>query len=299
MTESSDLTCLAEGIYLVPGRRGGRYPHCNSLFIDTGERAVIDPGSNRKLLRGLSEKGVGRVFLSHFHSDHLREIRELPSSDILVHEIEKAAVEGWEGMSALVWFPEEVKDPTWISRKNKEVGGWGWPVRYAFQDRETFTVGEVSFQVVHVPGHTPGHCGFWFPEHGILYSADIDLTEFGPWYGNAASDPARFMDSINLVKSLQPPVMVTGHEAAVVRENIPLRLEAYAGILKGRHRRILDFLSSPRTLDEVVEQGFIYGEYFSKNNSSYKPEWRMVRHHLEWAKQNQEVSEERGRFVRL
>ncbi len=259
---------------------------------------MIDPGSNRKELKRLSEKGVGLVVLSHFHSDHLREIRELPSAGIMVHEIEKPAVEGWEGMAPLVWFPEETKDPIWISRKDREVGGWGWQVHSTFRDRDTLKVGGIEVRVIHVPGHTPGHCAFFFPEQGIIYTADIDLTDFGPWYGNAASNIAAFISSIELVKSLEPRMLVTGHEAGVVRENIAGRLDDYGGIIKARQERILDFLSEPRHLDEVVEQGFIYGEYFSKNNSFHEPERRMVRHHLEWGRENEELLLEAGRFVR-
>ncbi len=298
MPLSSKLVPLAENIFLLPGRRGGRYPHCNSVYIDSGDGAVIDPGSDRKELRRLAEAGVGLVLLSHFHSDHLREIRELPSSRLMVHEIERGAVEGFEGMASLVWFPEETKDRTWISRKDREVGGWGWPVHSTFSGGERIMVGDIDVCVYHAPGHTPGHCMFLFPEQRILYSADIDLTGFGPWYGNAASDIRSFLDSIALLRSLQPETVVTGHEAGVVRENIEERLDHYAGIINTRQERILDFLSRPRSLEEVVEQGFIYGGFFSKTNSFYDPEWRMVRHHLKWGLDNAEVRKEGGGFVR-
>ena len=69
-------------VKLVPGRRGGRYPHCNSLLIDSGGRAVIDPGSDKKALRALAEEGVAQVFLTHFHSDHLRDLKEFNPPDI-------------------------------------------------------------------------------------------------------------------------------------------------------------------------------------------------------------------------
>jgi len=298
MPVSSKLDPLAENIFLLPGRRGGRYPHCNSLYIDSGERAVIDPGSDRKELRRLAGEGVGLVLLSHFHSDHLREIRELPSCRTMVHDIERGAVEGFEGMASLVWFPEEKKDATWISRKDREVGGWGWPVHATFADGDRIMVGDVEVRVIHAPGHTPGHCMFLFPDHGILYSADIDLTGFGPWYGNASSDIQSFLDSIALLRSLGPETVVTGHEAGVVREDLEERLDHYAGIIKFRQERILGSLSRPRSLEEVVEEGHIYGGFFSKTNSFYEPEWRMVRHHLRWGKDNGDIREEGGRFVR-
>lgn len=287
---------LAEKISLIPGRRGGRYPHCNSLLIESGKRAVIDPGSNRKVLRGEADKGVGRVLLSHFHSDHVRDLKELPSSACLVHRIEKEAVEGWEGMVPLVWFPEEERDPTWIRRKDREVGGWGWPVSGTFEDGEEILVGEVEIMVIHTPGHTPGHCCFWFPQSRVLYSADVDLTGFGPWYGNASSDVDDFLDSIEKVRSLDPRITVTGHEIGVVNGSIGKQLDLYASIIEDRHERVLQALDSPRNLDELTRMGLIYGEYFS--SSFYDPEYRMVRHHLARAiKQGQ--AEEKGGFYHL
>jgi glyoxylase-like metal-dependent hydrolase (beta-lactamase superfamily II) len=33
-------------------------------------------------------------------------------------------------------------------------------------------VGEVEFQVIHTPGHTPGCVCFWFPKEDLLVSGD-------------------------------------------------------------------------------------------------------------------------------
>jgi len=42
----------------IQGQNGGKYPFCNSLFIDDRERVVIDPGSDEKLLKKFDmEKG--------------------------------------------------------------------------------------------------------------------------------------------------------------------------------------------------------------------------------------------------
>ncbi|HUT55578.1 MAG TPA: MBL fold metallo-hydrolase [bacterium] len=284
---------------LVPGRRGGRYPHCNSLLIDSGPRAIIDPGSNRNALRELAGQGVGLAILSHYHSDHLRDLKELAGAAVWVHASEKEAIESWEGMARLVWFPDEVKDPTWQKRKLKEVGGWGWPVAGTFVDEQEMMVGDARVVVIHTPGHTPGHCCFWFPDHKILYSADIDLTEFGPWYGNAASDVDAFRGSIRRVSELHPEITVTGHETGVVSGDITPQLRAYAAIIERRHSMILEFLSSPRTLSEIVSRAFIYGPYYSPTNSYHAQEFRMVRHHLASALRHRQVSISNNRYERL
>jgi glyoxylase-like metal-dependent hydrolase (beta-lactamase superfamily II) len=260
---------------------------------------VIDPGSNKHELRSLAEEGVGIAILSHYHSDHLRDLKELKGAKVCVHELERAAIESWEGMAELVWFPEEVRDPTWQKRKLKEVGGWGWKVSHAFRHEEEMTIGEVKVKVIHTPGHTPGHCCFWFPDHKVLYSSDIDLTDFGPWYGNAASDVDAFLDSIRRVGELGPELTVTGHETGTLAGDISGRLAQYASIIESRHQQILDFLSSPRSLDEIVGQGFIYGAYYSPANSYHLQEWRMVRHHLARALRRHQASLSDNRYERV
>lgn len=289
-------TPLKHRLFLVPGKMGARYPYCNSLLIDAGERAILDPGSNRKDLRELATEGVGAVFLSHYHSDHLRDLREFPAARVFVHEFERDAVESWEGMAPLVWFPEEERDETWTRRKNREVGGWGWPVSETFADGSELLVGDARVIVLHTPGHTPGHCSFWFPDDKVLFAADIDLTEFGPWYGNAASDLDAFLASVRRLQALEPELTVTGHEAGVIAGDIRGRLESYARIIAERHRRILAFLETPRTHDELVAQAFMYGAYYSPTGSLHAPEWRMVKHHLDWGIQRGEVKVEGKRF---
>lgn len=278
---------------------GGRFPYCNSLLVDSGPRAVIDPGSSKMELRALGREGVGLCLLTHSHSDHLRNLRELAGAETWVHESERAAVESFAGMAELVWFPEETRDETWIRRKNREVGGWGWPVAGTFQDQAEIKIGAVTAIALHAPGHTPGHTCFWFPDHKLLCSADLDLTDFGPWYGNAGSDVAAFVSTIARIKELRPELTVTGHEMGVIQGDITDRLTAFERVIFARHERILAYLAAPRPLDDIVAQAFIYGEFYSPTNSYHPPETRMIRHHLAWAEARGEVRREGKLYRRL
>jgi hypothetical protein len=127
-------------------------------------------------------------------------------------------------------------------------------------------------------------------------SADIDLTEFGPWYGNATSDAGEFIESIRRLAKLEPELTVTGHETGVLEGDIKNKLNDYEAVILERHEMILGFLEKPRSLDQVVSRGFIYREYYSRDNSFHPQEWRMVRHHLAWAIKNGTVEAESGQF---
>ncbi len=292
-------TQLRENIFLIPGRRGGHYPHCNSLLIDAGERALIDPGSDRKELRALAAEGVGEVWLTHSHSDHLRDLKEfLPGAKAWVHPSEKAMVEQVDAMNQFVIFPDETLDPVFLTRKQNEVGGWGWPVHDVFHDGHVFDLGGIKVQVIHAPGHTIGHCAFWFPEHQLLYSGDVDFSGFGPWYGNSCSNVGMFLDAIERLSKLGAETTVTGHEAGVIEGDLTERCHAYAAVIHQRHQNILAFLTEPRTLEQIVPNAFIYGQYYSPKNLTHWQETRMIRQHLAYAVQQGEAALEDGRFGR-
>jgi len=58
-------------IVFIPGQNNGRYPFCNSLYLEGDRRVVIDPASDYERLTSLrDEPGVDLVWLSHYHEDH-------------------------------------------------------------------------------------------------------------------------------------------------------------------------------------------------------------------------------------
>jgi len=150
-------------------------------------------------------------------------------------------------------------------------------------DQQEIYLGKTRLKIIHTPGHTIGHCCFWFPEPEILFSADIDLAEFGPWYGNACSSAEDFFSSIEKLKLLKPRLVITGHEEGIVKgEEFLVKLERFQKALIEREEKIVSALDSPKSLDEIVDLGIIYGEFLKKSPGLRPPERSMVIHHLKW-----------------
>ena len=53
----------------------------------------------------------------------------------------------------------------------------------SFDINKPLDLGEIRLEFLHLPGHSPGHCGLYEPESKVLFIGDIDLSKFGPWYG--------------------------------------------------------------------------------------------------------------------
>ena len=61
-------------IQFIPGKNQGRYPCCNSVYIEEAG-ILIDPASDRKTLIELRDtRGVRQVWLSHWHEDHFMHL---------------------------------------------------------------------------------------------------------------------------------------------------------------------------------------------------------------------------------
>jgi len=292
---------IAQNIFFIPGRRKGGYPFCNSLFIADERSAIIDPASNRSELALYKDARI--ALLSHFHNDHIRDLKLFPDAQIAIHQLESKALRDEKVVIDLIFFadePQEEKD-SWMARKAREMKTeWGWQASFSFQDNDEINLGKTRVKIIHTPGHTIGHSCFWLPVEEILFSADIDLTDFGPWYGNACSDAEVFWCSLEKLKKIKPRLVVTGHEMGLVKgEDFPGLLDKFQNVIVHREERILDALKEPKTLEELVSLGIIYGEFLQKASGLRPPEQRMLIHHLRWLVKKGLVAQEYGKWFRL
>ncbi|WP_209348646.1 MBL fold metallo-hydrolase [Pontixanthobacter sp. CEM42] len=149
--------------------------NCSLIWCTkTMKGALTDPGGDLdKLKAGVAKAGVEleKILITHGHIDHCGE------SGILAKEL-GIPIEG----------PHEA-DRFWISRLDEDGAKYGIrgevfePDRW-LEDGDTVTVGELTLNVIHCPGHTPGHVVFF---HGpskfaivgdVLFQGSIGRTDF-------------------------------------------------------------------------------------------------------------------------
>jgi glyoxylase-like metal-dependent hydrolase (beta-lactamase superfamily II) len=112
-----------------------------------------------------------------------------------------------------------------------------------------------------MPGHTSGHTVLLVEPEGVAFIGDIDLSGFGPYYGDASSDLAAFRRSLARLPEVPAKVWVTSHHRGVYTDAERFRrdLATYAAKLDERERRLLDMLKDgPRPLDSLVEERLLY-----------------------------------------
>lgn len=165
---------------------------------------VVDPGADAAEIRlSLARSGAtcAAILLTHSHYDHIGALADLA-----------------EGTGAPVWLPEGELD---VFRRPNDFFP-GVPTRAytgeatLLKGGETVEAAGISFQVRHVPGHSPGHLSY-YADHclfsgDVLFAGSVGRTDipFGDW--------DVLLESIRSLADAYPPetVVYSGHGPATV-----------------------------------------------------------------------------------
>lgn len=267
---------IRPGIWFVEGENRGRYPFAHSLFIDGQESLLIDTGVG-PALESLVPK-TRQVVLSHYHRDHVARNHLFTEASFAIHRDDAPGVENAEDFYRLSGLNQVNIEAYW--KMVSQIKFMPTKVDRYLEDGDLIETGKVALKVLHLPGHTPGHCGYFFEEYGFVFATDIDLTVFGPWYGNPVSDLEQFRTSIRKLRALKPELIATGHSMPI-EKNIDRKLADYEEVLDRRDQKILKAITEkPLTLAELTEKKIIYKRHNGQEVLRYFEE-QMVRKHLD------------------
>lgn len=296
-----DLPTAGSGeVLMIEGGDGGRFPHAHSLFVDDRIPAVIDPADRPEILEGIAkEREVGVVLNSHYHVDHVRYNHLFSDAKIMVHRLDAPCVESLDEMAGHVGVECEPWVDSWKRAMRERFGYQESVISRRLEHGDTIDLGHNTIKVLHTPGHTGGHCCFQFMEKRSVYLADIDLTSFGPWYGNLSSDVDEFIASVGMLKGLDAEVYYSAHGKPVYRGDIGSILDEYISVVYRREEKILDFLSLPRDFHEIVKQLIVYRKKWKPEQLLYFLEGMMIRKHLKRLERLGRVVREGERWERV
>ncbi|WP_317933342.1 MBL fold metallo-hydrolase [Halioxenophilus sp. WMMB6] len=139
--------------------------NCSLVWCDqTLQAAVIDPGGDLdRIHSAIEQAGVTPVaiWLTHGHLDHVGGTPQLASE-----------------LSLPIIGPHK-EDDFWLASVPDQAKMMGFPTVVPFQptrwldDGDTLTLGELTFQVIHCPGHTPGHVVLFEPQSKLAFVGDV------------------------------------------------------------------------------------------------------------------------------
>jgi hydroxyacylglutathione hydrolase len=138
--------------------------NCSLVWDAAGRAALIDPGGEAgRLLAEVQSRGLTleSILLTHGHLDHVG-----------------AAAELRDALGIPIVGPQRAEQ-FWLDMLPQQAALFGFPPTAAFtpdqwlNDGDRVEVGSLGFDVLHCPGHTPGHVVFFQPDARLAFVGDV------------------------------------------------------------------------------------------------------------------------------
>jgi glyoxylase-like metal-dependent hydrolase (beta-lactamase superfamily II) len=242
------------------GEKSGKYPDGNQVVVrGTDTRAAFDtPLVANRIGAELDEAEL--VVLGHVHEDHMAGLHRLRHAPVHVHELDLEAARSWEGLARHFGLSPSAQ-AAMLEKIEREFHYAPRPDAVGYSDGACWELGGSRVRAIHMPGHTSGHCVLLVEPEGVAFIGDIDLSGFGPYYGDATSQLAQFRRSLQRLPELPARIWVTSHHRGVYTERAAFldALAAFAAKIDERSERLIALLrEAPRTLTELVAIRLLY-----------------------------------------
>jgi glyoxylase-like metal-dependent hydrolase (beta-lactamase superfamily II) len=222
---------ITEDTYILSEYRHWEETH-SYLLIGAQKALLIDTGLGianiEAEVRKLTDKPVTAV-ATHIHWDHIGGHRYFP--DFYAHSEELNWLNGEFPLTL-----EQIKDMV-LDRCDPPDGFdvddyeffQGMPTR-VLKDNDTIDLGGRVLQVLHTPGHSPGHMCFYEEARGWLFTGDLvykdTLFAYYP-----STDPQAYLQSIERVAALPVKRVFPAHHSLDIQPEILTRMrDAFRGL---------------------------------------------------------------------
>jgi glyoxylase-like metal-dependent hydrolase (beta-lactamase superfamily II) len=214
------VTELAPGIHSLGHGKGG---HVHAFLIDDGgELSLVDTlfetdarlvlDAIRKL--GRSPADLKRIAITHGHRSHvggLAALKRASGATVYAHEWEADIVSGDRRAQAVSIWPRQS-----LKLLPFQLGLWlnipkapGCPVDELLDEGDAFG----PLQVLHAPGHSPGHLVFSWPERRFLIAGDGIATwpELCPGWHSFNLNRPQHHATLQRLAALEATIVGVGH----------------------------------------------------------------------------------------
>ncbi len=221
------MTEVTEGVYFIQGQ-DEMIPDSHVYLIgkpSSEDLTLVDAGlvgRGKYKLQSVTKAGIElssikRVIMTHTHLDHigcLAEIlKEIPSAELWIHALEAEPIE--QGDDRPVYGMQMFKQMCQTQYRLKD-DAFKFKVHRKLQAGDTLEIGGMSWEVLHIPGHSMGGIALYHKDEGILIPGDVIYADYAigrfDLYG---ADASQLKDSLMKLADLNVDVLLPGHNRIV------------------------------------------------------------------------------------
>ncbi len=264
---------VQSGVYLIRGQG-------ENMLIDTGNWTLPEHNNGMgDFLVDLLDKeknDLKYILITHFHYDHTgnaKMLKDRYGAMVVCHPADKPIIEDPmiitrpENLTRFGVTPEEVVED--FNLKEGESLGlsdpsiietyWNFPVEVDVEvnDGDVLEFGGLKVEIVHLPGHCPGHIGVWNAHTGTLYAGDLlhYPTPLGP---APIGDAKAHWNSIQRCLAIKPQLLLEGHGLSAYSqassERRLLHMQQQQDDTRNRILFVLQRERKPMTTQELVPE---------------------------------------------
>ncbi len=236
------------------------FTSCSGIIVQSKAKIFIDMNMGAKeapLI--IKEEKPEAAIVTHYHLDHsiwTRYVTQYSEAAVYIPKAEEPY------FTSLDFVIEHTAEPYGEGNKWRDfVENY---LRYrplqhyeCYNELTSFKDFIPELVLIETPGHSPSHTSFYFPDDKILFSGDMGLDRFGPWYGWADCSIKQIVESILRLDGMDVKLILTSH-GGVLKKDFQVEWANCIATLLKREQSIAKKLEQGLSKELIIEQGVFF-----------------------------------------
>lgn len=218
---------ITKGVYFIPGQ-DEFIPDAHVYVVgmpSSKDLSMVDAGlmgKGRYKIQSIQKLGIElsdirRIIMTHTHLDHigcLKEIREqIPHAELWIHEDEAHPIE--EGDERGVYGMEMFRTMC-QSQYGLKNGEFKFKVDRKLREGDKLDLGGLSWEVLHIPGHSAGSIALYDRNRKVLIPGDVVYADSAIGrFDLHGADGSVLNQSLLRLAALDVDILLPGHNRVV------------------------------------------------------------------------------------
>lgn len=232
---------------------------CAGVMIQSTRKLVIDANMGPETAAFMQAEKPQAAIISHYHLDHGvwgAVAQDHTQAEVFIPSGEEPY------LSDIDYFLDHTARPYGLAeawqRFSVEECGYRELTRYtAYEPGRSFSDRRMTIVCLDTTGHSPSHRSFYFPEDKVLFTGDMGVDRFGPWYGWQECDLRHLVASIFKLRGLPVDVLLTSH-GGMFTAHIDAAWNRTLRHLREREKGVATRLEKGLSPETIVAEGIFF-----------------------------------------